>query len=351
MVNKAGTPEVFFLPWKEHKRLPELLERSSAGKIIEPGDFVAVKMHFGEPGGDGFIRPDFTRPVLKMIRRRKGGAFLTDTNTIYHGPRNNAVDHLQVAANHGFTQTRLQVPVIIADGLRGDDYDEVKVKGTHFKQVKIARAIRHADVIISLSHFKGHLLSGFGGAIKNLGMGCGARIGKFEMHSATVPTLKVEFCTGCGACVARCAHGALSMKSKKVRFKRSLCAGCGECVLVCDTGALSIAWSQGAASVQERFAEYAAGALKGKRTFHINFVNHVTSNCDCMGKKETPLLPDVGIFASRDPVALDQASLDAVIDKGGDVFGKAHPGIDGTVQLKHAERMGLGVRRYQLVSI
>ena len=351
MANKSGTSEVFFLPWEEHKRLSELLERAAAGKTIEPGDFVAIKMHFGEAGGDGYIRPDFTRPIIKMIRNRKGGPFLTDTNTIYRGPRNNAVTHLQVAANHGFTQTRLQVPVIIADGLRGDDYKEIEVGGTHFKRVKIAKAISHADAIITLSHFKGHLLTGFGGVIKNLGMGCGARIGKFEMHSAAAPTVKVELCVGCEACVARCAHGALTVENKKVRFNPSLCTGCGECVLVCDTGALSMTWNEKTQAVQERLAEYAAGALKGKRAFHINFVNHITPNCDCWGEKEKPLLPDIGIFASRDPVALDQASLDAVIKKGGDVFGQVHPGIDGTIQLKHAERMGLGVRRYQLVSV
>lgn len=344
-------PRVFFLPWEARGRLPELLDRSGAADPFRQGDLTAVKIHFGEKGNDGYVRPDLVRPVLQLLRRLKTRPFLTDTGTIYHGLRNNAVSHMILAADHGFTQTRLQVPVIIADGLRGDDYEEVAVGGRHFARVKIASGIRHADSLMVLSHFKGHLLSGFGGAIKNLGMGCGARIGKFEMHSGVAPTLDADACEGCGACVVRCAQEALSLCDGKVRLDADRCAGCGECVVVCDSDALSITWSQGASSVQERFAEYAAGAVKGRRAFYLNFVNHVTPNCDCLSAGETPLLPDVGIIASADPVAIDQASLDLIAERAGDVFRTAHPKIDGTVQLVRAEEMGLGKRAYELVAL
>ncbi len=346
----ADSP-VFWLPWEERDRLPELLAAGGLPELLRPSDVVAVKMHFGESGGDGFIKPAWTRPVLRAIRAAKATPFLTDTNTIYHSKRSNAVGHLEVAANHGFTQTKLQTPVIIADGLRGDDYVPIPVEGTHFETVKIATGIVRADAIVALSHFKGHILCGIGGAIKNLGMGCGCRLGKFEMHSQATPTVAAERCTACGACIKRCAQDALSLQEKRIQLDESRCVGCGECVVECAFGALSITWTQKAAWVQERLAEYAAGAVAGKRAYYINFVNHITPNCDCMGVKEEPLCPDVGLLVSRDPVAIDQASYDLVVEAHGDVFAKAHPGIDGTVQIAHAERMGLGSRRYELVRI
>lgn len=344
-------PKVFFLPWDRGEHLSKLLAESGAPEVIDRDDLVALKIHFGEKGNDGFIKPDLVRPVIKILNEKKAKGFFTDTGTIYHGLRTNAVSHLKLAAEHGYSQTKLGTPIIIADGLRGDDFVEVEIDGSHFKRVKIATAIRGADVIIALSHFKGHLLSGFGGAIKNLGMGSGSRLGKFEMHSSVSPTVALENCKACGACIARCAHGALKLVDKKIHLDRNLCKGCGECVLYCNFNALSITWSEGGSSVQERFVEYAVGAVKGKRTFYLNYINHVTPNCDCLSKNETPLLPDIGILASRDPVAIDEASLDLVKKSAGDVFAKAHPTIDSTVQLAHAAKLGLGSREYELVAL
>lgn len=351
MSKNGEKPRIFFLPWEERERLPDLLERSGAADHFRAGELCAVKTHFGEKGTDGYIRPDLVRPVLSFLRRQKVRPFLTDTNTIYHGQRSDAVGHLAVAAEHGFSQTRLQVPVIIADGLCGDEFEEVEVGGTHFQRVKIAAGIRRAASLMVLSHFKGHLLAGFGGAIKNLGMGCGARLGKFEMHSGAAPTVAAEACDGCGVCIVRCAHGALELRDGRVHLDASACAGCGECVVACGSNALSITWSQGTSAVQERFAEYAAGAVKGRRAFFLNFLNRITPNCDCQSRGETPLLPDVGVLASSDPVAVDQASLDLVVERAGDVFRTAHPEIDGTVQLAHAEQQGLGRRVYDLIRI
>lgn len=343
--------KVFFLPWERRAELSELLVKAGAAAVIEKDDLIAVKMHFGERGGDGFVPPDSIRPVLKMIREKKGRPFLTDTSTIYSGMRSDAIGHLAVAADHGFTQTRLQLPIIIADGLCGNDYRDREIEGKHFRRVHIASAICEADAIIAISHFKGHLLAGFGGAIKNIGMGCGSKLGKFEMHSSVTPTASIDHCVGCGACLAACSHDAISIPEGKVSIDGDKCAGCGECVVACGYGALSITWNEGAANVQERYCEYALGALIGKRSFYINFVNHITPNCDCMGMKEELIAPDVGILASLDPVAIDQASFDLVIKKSGDVFKIAHPNVEHSIQLKYAEEIGLGKRSYEIVEI
>lgn len=347
----TGKSRVFYLTWDRRERLPELLEKAGVADIIKAGELVALKMHFGEKEGTGCVKPEFLRHVIRMVRAKKASPFLADTGTIYRGKRSNAVDHITLAAAHGFSENRLQVPIIIADGLKGGDFEEVEIGGKNFAKVKIATAIKQADAMISLAHFKGHLLSGWGGAIKNLGMGCGSRLGKFEMHSSVAPEVALDSCTGCGACIENCAHGALSLVDGKIALNTDICAGCGECVVACDFDALSIAWEKGGAEVQERFAEYALGAVKDKRIFCLNFLNHITPNCDCMSKGETPLLPDLGIVASADPVAVDQASYDLIKGQAGDVFAKVFPQIDSTVQLVHGEKMGLGKRSYVLTEI
>ncbi|MFA4972616.1 MAG: DUF362 domain-containing protein [bacterium] len=343
--------KVYMLPWARRKELTKFLAASRALDCVHEDDRCAVKMHFGEEGNDGYIRPELVKPVLEMIKKRKARPFLTDTCTIYHGPRNNAIGHLGVAADHGFTIESMGAPVIIADGLRGTDYQDIKVNGVHFSKVKIASGICEADSIVVLSHFKGHQLTGFGGAIKNLGMGCGARIGKFEMHSCATPAYEEADCIACGACAEVCAHGAATVENKKASINLKLCVGCGECVVACPTGALSITWSEGAAQVQERMVEYAMGAATDKRLSFVNFLNHITPNCDCLSRGERLMVPDIGILVSADPVAIDQASFDLVLKSGGDVFEDAHPGVDGRIQLARAAEMGLGSREYELVQI
>lgn len=343
--------KVCFLPWNERDRLAEFLTGSGACGVIHEGDFVAVKMHFGEKGNDGYIRSEFVRPVIEMVRAAKARPFLTDTGTIYSGPRRDAIGHLEVAAEHGYSLETMGVPVIIADGLRGTDFEEVPVSGKHFKRVLVAAGIRSAHSMMVLSHFKGHILAGFGGALKNLGMGCGSRKGKFEMHSSMPPQIDAEECIACGACVDACSHGALSMGESSPVLDPAKCAGCGECAVICPTGAITISTFDASALMQERLVEYAAGAVADKRCFYVNFLNHITPNCDCMSHGEEFLVPDIGILASTDPVAIDQASYDLVRKAGGDVFEKAHPSADGTVQLAHAEKMGLGRREYELIEI
>jgi len=342
--------KVYFLKWSDRSQLDGLLAAAGLNRVIQRDDFTAIKIHFGERGSDGYIKPKEVRPIIKAIRNAKAHPFLTDTNTIYRGARSNAVSHLVVAQEHGYSQTKMGVPVIIADGLRGTSFEEVPVNGTHFKRVKIGTDIARADSIVAVSHFKGHLLCGVGGAIKNLGMGCGAKVGKYEMHAGTIPNIDNAVCKKCGACIAVCPQGAISFINGDISIDTTLCAGCGQCVASCDYACLTIPWSQPSKAVQERLAEYALGAVKGKRLFCINFLNHITPNCDCMGEAETPLTDDVGILASTDPVAIDQASLDLIQKTAGeDVFKRAHPQLDSTLQLSHAEKMGLGNRKYELI--
>ncbi len=349
----AGKPsKVWFLCWDKRDLLPLLLETAGLQEVLEPKDFVAIKAHFGEKGNTGYVKPAYFAPIVKVARERKTHPFLTDTNTIYHGERNNALGHLAVASEHGFSLEKTGVPVIIADGVIGNSYGEVKIGGKHFKKVKIARSILDADAIIAVSHFKGHLLAGFGGTIKNLGMGCAARLGKFEMHSGASPTVSKKDCIACGACIDICAHGALDIDGGTVNIDLKKCAGCGECIIVCAPGALKITWSEPGGNVQEKFVEYAMGAVKGKRLFCVTFLNRITPNCDCIGKNERSMVPDIGILASKDPVAIDQAAVDlALKHAGGDILKKAHPNIDYTVQLEYAQNAGFGSRRYELLRV
>lgn len=342
--------KVWFLPWGEKDRLGELLNVSGLRELIGREELVAVKTHFGEKGNDGYIRPKFFEPIIKIAREVLARPFLTDTNTIYHGERNNTVSHLAIAAEHGFSAEKLGVPVIIADGVSGKTYDEIEIEGRHFKKVKIARLIADADMIIAVSHFKGHLLAGFGGALKNLGMGCGARIGKFEMHSTVSPTISIKNCTGCGTCVEVCSQGALEVAHDKIKLDTAKCAGCGECIIACAEGALKITWSEPGKNVQEKFVEYAIGTVKDKKLFCVTFVYHITPNCDCVSFSEKPMVGDIGILASTDPVAIDQAALDLVLKASDtDILKKAHPNIDYEVQLVYAQKMGLGTRSYEII--
>ena len=342
---------IYFIPWKNKNKLSDLLKKAGIQSIAEPGDLTAIKTHMGESGGIGFIEPHFIKTVADEIKNCKANPFVTDTNTIYTGKRANAVDHLTLANEHGFSTQTLGAPVMIADGLKGLDSIEVKIDGEHFKKVKIASNIYNSNSMIVTSHFKGHILGGFGGAIKNLGMGCGTRMGKFEMHSGLSPVWDSSNCIACGLCVKACAHSALTLTNKTIDINKDKCVGCGECIAVCRYGALNLSWDSSSKEVQEKFAEYALGAVKDKRVLYINFLNHITKNCDCMGWKEKALCEDIGILAGTDPVAVDKASYDLVVKQNGDIFKKAHPTVDCMSQIRHAEKIKLGSSKYTLNTV
>lgn len=351
-----------------------LLKNLDLGRIIGERDLVAIKTSFGERGNLTYLRPQYVRVIVDEVKRLGGRPFLTDANTLYAGGRQNSCDHVVTAIENGFGYEVTGAPIVISGGLLGFDYRTVPVNGEHFTEAKIAPAALDADAIISVAHFKGHMICGFGGALKNLGMGFGARAGKQMMHSDVHPEVQDATCDGCARCYKWCPEKAISLvagpadkKHKVAWVDDEACIGCGECVATCFTGAIGISWKSDPAIVQQKLAEYAAAALhekKGKFAA-INFIIDVTPDCDCLGWSDNAIVPNIGIAASYDPVAVDAASLDLVnrargsamsaLDEAGitsdNKFGSVHHGIDPTAQLVHGEKIGLGERAYELISL
>ena len=322
-------------------------------KEIDPDSLVAVKIHFGEKGNTGYIKPAWLSGLTDVLKKRSSRVFFTDTNTLYVGNRSNSVDHLALAADHGFHYRSLGVPVIIADGLIGRDDDEIEVGLPRVKTAKIASTFINSDVLLCLNHFTGHIMSGVGAAIKNLGMGCASRAGKLEQHSDVHPFVNSKACRDCGTCLEFCPTGALKPKKDSVFIQDEECIGCGECLVVCPSGAIKLRWDGDAIRCQEKMAEYAYSVWKlfGPRSGFINFLLQITKDCDCMSKDGQVIAEDIGILASRDPVALDKASADIVLSRSKkDVLREANS-IDWMPQLSHAVNIGLGQMEYELVEI
>ena len=332
------------------------------------GKFVAIKMHFGELGNLAYLRPNYAKVVADLCKEQGGMPFLTDCNTLYPGSRKNALEHLTCAQLNGFWPMTTGCQVLIADGLRGTDEVEVPVpNGEYCKTAKIGRAIMDADIFISLSHFKGHESTGFGGAIKNIGMGCGSRAGKMEQHNSGKPFVKQKKCVGCHACAKICAHGAPTFgPDNKATINTDKCVGCARCLAVCPKDAIQCMYDEAPSILNYKIAEYTKAVVDGRPCFHVSLVMDVSPNCDCHGENDVPIVPNVGMFASFDPVALDQACIDAVLAQPKmpnsaigsgeacqceDHFKAAHPDTDWEAALIHSEKIGLGSREYELVKI
>ncbi len=351
------------------KRISMLLERVGLADRFGDGDLVAVKTHWGEPGNADFIPSFFLRHVVEAVSATGAKPFVTDTNTLYRGRRHNAVDNLLAAADNGFSLSTLGAPVVIADGLRGTDYRTVDVpNGNHIRNARIAAAVADSDGMVVVSHVKGHMVFGFGGAVKNLGMGAAASAAKQFLHSDVRPRVKGSKCTACGTCVSHCKFGAIHLagnlgKRAVAVIDPKVCSGCGECIIVCPEHAIPIHWGNDFDSTMQKTAEYAAAAVAGKRgkVVYLNFLTSITPDCDCCDWSDAPIVPDIGYLASDDPVAIDQASLDLVnrfegyadrfpVPLSGDRFRAVHD-IDGTATLRHGESIGLGERAYVLVPV
>lgn len=346
------------------KKLLRLIKAAGFEQMDLDKKFVAVKIHFGELGNLATIRAGYVRTVVEAVKAKGGMPYLTDCNTLYPGMRKNAIDHLAVARLNGYSYDTCGCDIVISDGIKGDDDVEVPFDGDYIKSAKIGHGIYDADVIISMSHFKCHEMAGFGGAIKNIGMGCGSRRGKMEQHCASKPEVDRGACRGCRSCTRSCGSNAITVENKKASIDQKKCTGCGMCIAACPFDAISAANDATGEQFSCRMAEYTAATLLGKPNFHISFITDVSPCCDCRGENDTPIVPNLGILASFDPVALDQACADLVnqqtplpdsaackAKKGEDLFTVVSPYTDWTITLDHSVKMGLGTRQYELVRV
>lgn len=367
------------------QKLHRLMKQAGFENIDFKDKYAAIKIHFGEYGNLAFLRPNYAKVVADYVKELGGKPFLTDCNTLYVGSRKNALDHLDTAYVNGFSPLQTGCHVIIADGLKGTDEALVPIDGEYVKEARIGHAIMDADVFISLTHFKGHEMAGFGGAIKNIGMGCGSRAGKMEQHCEGKPSVDQSACIGCGACYRICAHQAPEITDRKAFINHDKCVGCGRCLAVCPRDAISADFSNSIAMLNYKMAEYSLAVCKDRPCFHVSLICDVSPNCDCHAENDIPIIPNVGMLASFDPVALDQACADlcnqmpvmsgSILDDNcrehghdhaqgyghehchadgagtTDHFHMTHPDTEWESCLAHAEKIGLGTRQYELKTI
>lgn len=353
------------------EKLQRLIKKAGITDIDMDGKFVAIKMHFGELGNLSYLRPNYAKAVADVVKECGGKPFLTDCNTLYPGSRKNALEHLDCANINGFNTITTGCQIIIGDGLRGTDDITVPVRnGEYCKEAYIGRAVMDADIFISLTHFKGHESTGFGGAIKNIGMGCGSRAGKMHQHNSGKPIIHDDLCRGCRRCAKECGSDAITYENGKAVINQDICKGCGRCIGACAFDAIENQNWNANEILGRKMAEYSQAVCDGRPTFHISLVRDISPNCDCHGENDAPILPDVGIFASFDPVALDQACVDACLHATPmpnsqlsdnladphwhhhhDNFLDSNPNVRWKETLEHAEKIGLGTREYELIQM
>lgn len=369
--------KVYFTDFRTHvgvsltEKLQRLIKKAGITDIDMDGKFVAIKMHFGELGNLSYLRPNYAKAVADVVKECGGKPFLTDCNTLYPGSRKNALEHLDCANINGFNTITTGCQIIIGDGLRGTDDITVPVRnGEYCKEAYIGRAVMDADIFISLTHFKGHESTGFGGAIKNIGMGCGSRAGKMQQHNSGKPIVHDDLCRGCRRCAKECGSDAITYENGKAVINQDICKGCGRCIGACAFDAIENQNWDANEILGRKMAEYSQAVCDGKPTFHISLVRDISPNCDCHGENDAPILPDVGIFASFDPVALDQACVDACLHATPmpnsqlsdnladphwhhhhDNFLDSNPNVRWKETLEHAEKIGLGTREYELIQM
>lgn len=369
--------KVYFTDFRTHvgvsltEKLQRLIKKAGMTDIDMDGKFVAIKMHFGELGNLSYLRPNYAKAVADVVKECGGKPFLTDCNTLYPGSRKNALEHLDCANINGFNTITTGCQIIIGDGLRGTDDITVPVRnGEYCKEAYIGRAVMDADIFISLTHFKGHESTGFGGAIKNIGMGCGSRAGKMQQHNSGKPIVHDDLCRGCRRCAKECGSDAITYENGKAVINQDICKGCGRCIGACAFDAIENQNWDANEILGRKMAEYSQAVCDGRPTFHISLVRDISPNCDCHGENDAPILPDVGIFASFDPVALDQACVDACLHATPmpnsqlsdnladphwhhhhDNFLDSNHNVRWKETLEHAEKIGLGTREYELIKM
>ena len=351
------------------QKLDKLARKAGIENIDFNNKYVAIKIHFGEPGNLAYLRPNYSKVIVDLVKELGGKPFLTDCNTLYVGGRKNALDHLDAAYQNGFSPFSTGCHVIIADGLKGTDEAYVDIDQEYVKTAKIGRAIMDADIVISLNHFKGHEGAGFGGAIKNIGMGCGSRAGKMEMHSSGKPLVLSNKCKKCKQCIKICAHGAISYDESGIaNIDHTKCVGCGRCIGICNFDAVNSPNDEAADILNKKMAEYALAVVKDRPQFHISLICDVSPNCDCHSENDVPIVPNIGMLASFDMVALDKACADLVNAQKPfensnlgeqikhnvhekDNFHINHPDTNWESQIEHGEEIGLGRAEYELIEV
>lgn len=354
-------------------KLKRLIKAAGISSLDMADKFTAIKLHFGELGNISYLRPNYARAVVDVVKEYGGNPFLTDCNTLYPGSRKNALEHLECAWQNGFTPLTVGCPILIGDGLKGTDDITVPIEGgTYLKEAKIGRAIMDADILISLSHFKGHELTGFGGALKNIGMGCGSRAGKKDQHKNGKPHINETSCRGCRRCERECANNGLVFDSntRLMHINEEECVGCGRCLGACNFNAINFSDSSSIEELSCKIAEYTKAVLVGRPHFHISLIVDVSPNCDCHGENDVPILPNIGMLASFDPLALDKACVDMCLkatplpntqlthhlEQPGfkdfhDHFKNSTPESEWRICLEHGERIGLGSLTYELITV
>lgn len=354
-------PKIYFIPASAsdsletiHKKILALYDQAQFNLCFEPADLVAIKIHFGNEGNTTHVPANYLISIIDQIKQQKAKPFFTDTCVLYKSRRLDAINHLLLAEEHGFSLDKIGIPVIIADGLRGRNEIEVNIPGKLFNKVSIAADAMTANAMLVVTHVTGHMASGIGGAIKNLGMGLASRKGKLRQHSSMKPRIEVAKCTGCGQCIIWCPENAISMNGNVAVINEKICIGCGECLTVCHFDAVKYNWKTSNYDLQRKMAEHALGVVSHKKDkmCYLSFLFNVTKDCDCLPGVQKPVVKDIGIIAGKDPVAIDKASLDLVEEfSGKSLISQSYPAIDPTVQLVHGEEIGLGKMDYELVSL
>lgn len=353
--------KVYFVSVKESDKqktikdkFTKLLTESRLLDFLQRNNNIVIKIHFGEEGNTGFVRPEYIKVLCDAISERGASSFLSDTNTLYSGRRTNSGDHTKLAYEHGFTKDVVGVDVVIPDDSKKENRVIVAVFQKYVKEAKVVKLFLDSDVIIGVAHFKGHMMTGFGGALKNIGMGCASREGKLEQHSDLSPFVIENKCKDCETCIEYCPVDAISIKDEKAYIDSSICIGCATCIAVCPETAIDVKWEHGADTIQEKMVEYTKALLDKKKdkSVFINFLIKITKECDCLAKDDPRIAPDIGILVSSDPVAIDKASLDLVIKAcRNDIFKEVHPNRDGFKQLAYGNKLGLGNLEYELIEL
>lgn len=336
------------------QKIDKLFQKALFQTCIEKNDLVAIKIHFGEKGNVTHVPPNYVLPIAENIKKEGGKPFLTDTNVLYRSSRSDAVSHLKLAQGHGFSLNNCGAPVIISDGLRGSNEIEVKIKGKIFSSVFIATEAITSNALFVITHVTGHMATGLGGTLKNLGMGLASRKGKLRQHSSVKPWVEKSNCTACGLCLQWCPENAITLIDNVAFINEEICIGCGECLTVCRYEAVKYNWKVSNVDLQQKIAEHALGVVSNKngKTAYYSFLINITKDCDCFGTKQKPITSDIGILASKDPVAIDTATLDLIKKFAGkSLTAMSYPNVDAMIQLHHAQDIGLGTMEYELVEI